>query len=153
MDVNQTILEVLALTRSEMERNGVALQTQLADGLAHVEADRVRVQQVVLNLTINAVEAMSGVSNRPRVLMVSTADDGAGGVRVAVQDTGPGLTQENLEHLFSAFYTTKPSGMGMGLVICQSIVEAHGGQLWASANVPAGAVFQFKLPARQQSAA
>jgi two-component system sensor kinase FixL len=153
MDVNQTILEVLALTRSEMERNGVAVQTQLADGLAHVEADRVRVQQVMLNLTINAVEAMSGVSNRPRVLMVSTADDGAGGVRVAVQDTGPGLTQENLEHLFSAFYTTKPSGMGMGLVICQSIVEAHGGQLWASANVPAGAVFQFKLPARQQSAA
>jgi C4-dicarboxylate-specific signal transduction histidine kinase len=90
MDVNQTILEVLALTRSEMERNGVAVQTQLADGLAHVEADRVRVQQVVLNLTINAVEAMSGVSNRPRVLMVSTADDGAGGVRVGVQDTGPG---------------------------------------------------------------
>jgi two-component system sensor kinase FixL len=153
MDVNQTILEVLALTRSEMERNGVALQTQLADGLAYIEADRVRVQQVILNLIINAIEAMSGVSSRPRVLTVSAAGDGAGGVRVAVQDTGPGLTQENLDHLFSAFYTTKSGGMGMGLVICQSIVEAHGGQLWASANVPAGAAFQFKLPARQRVSA
>ena len=107
IDVNQTILEVLALTRSEMERNGVALQTQLTDGLAHIEADRVRVQQVMLNLIINAVEAMSGVSSRPRVLMVSTSDDGAGGVRVAVQDTGPGLPRR-IWNTYSA-HSTRPS--------------------------------------------
>jgi two-component system, LuxR family, sensor kinase FixL len=148
MDVNQTILEVLALARTQMDSNGVALQTQLADGLPQVAADRVRIQQVMLNLIVNAIEAMSAVSGTARRLSVSTADDGAGGVHITVQDNGPGLTQQSLDQLFNAFYTTKPGGMGMGLAICQSIVEEHGGQLSASANAPEGAVFQFRLPPR-----
>jgi PAS domain S-box-containing protein len=148
LDINQTILEVLTLTRTQMDGDGVTLHTQLADGLPQVAADRVRIQQVMLNLVVNAIEAMSGLSGTARRLTVSTADDGAGGVHISVQDNGPGLTPESLDQLFGAFYTTKPSGMGMGLAICRSIVEAHGGQLWASADAPPGAVFRFRLPPR-----
>ena len=105
-----------------------------------------QLQQVILNLIVNAIEAMSGVSDGPRDLVISTATAERGGVLVAVQDTGPGLDPAKLERLFEAFYTTKPDGLGMGLSICRSIIEAHGGRLWASANTPRGAIFQFVLP-------
>jgi signal transduction histidine kinase len=103
-------------------------------------------QQVMVNLILNAVEALSETSEGSRELLISSEDDGTDGVRVAVQDSGPGLIPESLEHLFDAFYTTKPGGMGMGLSICRSIIEAHGGRIWATPNIPRGAAFQFTLP-------
>jgi signal transduction histidine kinase len=111
-----------------------------------IRADRIELQQVILNLIMNAVEAMSETSNRSRDLLISTAEDESSGALVAVQDSGPGLSSETLERLFDPFYTTKPGGMGMGLSICRSIIEAHEGRLWASANEPRGAIFQFTLP-------
>ena len=150
LDVNATILEVIALTRTEIYKNGVSLRTQLAPDLPLVQGDRVQLQQVVLNLILNAIEALSGISEGLRELLISSEDSGANGVRVAVQDSGPGLTPESFEQLFDAFYTTKPSGMGMGLSICRSIIEAHRGRIWAAANTPRGAAFQFALP-RQDS--
>ena len=132
--MNDAIREVIALTHGEVAKNGVVVRTQLADGLPLIQGDRVQLQQVILNLIINAVEAMSRPSDGARELLISTAPAGAGGVRVAVRDSGPGLDPAKLERLFEAFYTTKPGGMGMGLSICRSIIEAHGGQLWAEAN-------------------
>jgi PAS domain S-box-containing protein len=146
LDINDTIREVIALTRSELHRTGTLLQTQLADGLPLVPGDRIELQQVMLNLILNAVEAMSGSDEGSRELLISTEDDGANGVRIAVRDWGPGLKPEGLDRLFDAFYTTKPGGMGMGLSICRSIIEAHGGRVWATTNVPKGAVLQFTLP-------
>ena len=146
LDINETIVEVIALTRSEVLRNGVSLQTRLARDLPLIQGDRVQLQQVMLNLVINAVEAMSGVSERSRELMIGSGKDASNGVLVTVRDSGPGLNPESLNHLFDAFYTTKPGGMGMGLSICRSIIEAHGGRVWATANVPQGAIFQFILP-------
>ena len=148
LEINNTILEVIALTRAEMHRNGVSLRTRLAPDLPLVQGDRVQLQQVMLNLILNAVEALSGISEGSRDLLISSEDGGANGVRVAVQDSGPGLTPESFEHLFDAFYTTKLGGMGMGLSICRSIIEAHGGRIWATANIPQGAAFQFALPHR-----
>jgi len=145
-DLNEAILDVIALTRSETLRHAVAVQTQLAEGLPRVEGDRVQLQQVILNLILNAVEAIGSLAERTRELRISAEMDAARGVLVAVRDTGPGLGQTNVDRLFEAFYTTKPNGMGMGLTICRSIIEAHGGRLWASANEPQGAVFQFTLP-------
>jgi PAS domain S-box-containing protein len=145
-DLNEAILDVIALTRSEVLRHGVSVQAQLAEGLPRVEGDRIQLQQVILNLILNAVEAMSG-GLAERELRISAETDAAGGVLVTVQDTGPGLDPTNVDRLFEAFYTTKPGGMGMGLAICRSIIEAHGGRLCASANQPHGAVFQFTLPA------
>ena len=127
-------------------KNGVSLQTQLADGLPLIQGDRVQLQQVILNLIINAVEAMSGVSEGPRELLIGTAKDGSSGVLIAVQDSGPGLNPESFDRLFDAFYTTKTGGMGMGLSICRSIVEAHGGRIWASLTAGSGATVQFSLP-------
>jgi signal transduction histidine kinase len=144
-DINEPILDVVALTRGEMQKNGVLLQTQLGPGLPLVQGDRVQLQQVILNLIINAIEAMSGVSGGPRELRISTGIDASNCVLVAVRDSGPGLDPASLEHLFDAFYTTKSSGMGMGLSICRSIIEAHGGRVWATANVPHGATFQLGL--------
>jgi PAS domain S-box-containing protein len=146
LDINEIVLEVIALTRSEVLRNGVSLQTQLADGLPLVQGDRIQLQQVMLNLIVNAVEAMSGAGEGARELLISTGKDASNAVLVAVRDSGPGLDPEGLGRLFDAFYTTKPGGMGMGLSICRSILEAHGGRIWATANVPQGAVFQFTLP-------
>jgi PAS domain S-box-containing protein len=146
LDINDTIREVIALTRTELHRSGISLQTQLADGLPLVPGDRIQLQQVMLNLILNAVEAMSGSAEGSRELLISTEADGANGVRIAVRDWGPGLKPESLDRLFDAFYTTKPDGMGMGLSICRSIIEAHGGRLWATRNQPQGAVFQFTLP-------
>jgi PAS domain S-box-containing protein len=150
-DINDTILDVVALTRSELSSNRVSLQTEFAHGLPPVRGDRVQLQQVILNLIVNAIEALSGVSEGARELWISTEINASNGAIVAVRDSGPGLDPASLEHLFDAFYTTKPSGMGMGLSICRSIVEAHGGRIWAEANVPQGAVFRFTLPSQVAS--
>jgi signal transduction histidine kinase len=152
LDINETIIEVIDLTRSEVLRNGVALQTRLAEDLPLIQGDRVQLQQVMLNLIINAVQAMSGVSERSRELLIGSGKDASTGVLVTVRDSGPGLNPESVGHLFDAFYTTKPGGMGMGLSICRSIIEAHGGQVWATANVPQGAIFQFTLPTHREAA-
>jgi len=149
LDINQAILEVIEMIRSALLRNRVALQTELANGLPLTRGDRIQVQQIVLNLIMNAVEAMADVSDGLRDLLVSTAEDISNGVVVVtVRDSGPGLPPESLERLFDPFYTTKPGGMGMGLSICRSIIEAHGGRVWAAATAPRGASFQFTLPAR-----
>jgi signal transduction histidine kinase len=133
------------LGRGAIVRNGVSVQTRLADGLCPVHGDRVQLQQVILNLILNAVEAMGSAEAGPRDLLLSTEPD-RGGVLVAVRDSGPGIVPEHLERVFEAFYSTKSTGVGMGLSICRSIVNAHGGRLWAEVNVPRGSVFQFTLP-------
>ena len=147
-DLNEAINEVIVLGRSAIIKNGVWVQTRLSEGLFPVHGDRVQLQQVVLNLILNAVEAMGSVEAKPRDLLISTEQDRTG-VLVAVRDSGPGIDPSHLERVFDAFYTTKSSGMGMGLSICRSIIEAHGGRLWAEANEPRGAIFQFTLPAVQ----
>jgi PAS domain S-box-containing protein len=146
VEINEAVLEVIALTNGEVAKNGVSVRTQLAEGLPLIQADRVQLRQVVLNLIINAVEAMSGDGEGSRELLISTGRDSLNGVLVSLQDSGPGLDPATLEHLFHSFYATKSGGMGMGLSICRSIVEAHGGRIWAGANEPRGAVFQFSLP-------
>jgi PAS domain S-box-containing protein len=146
VEINEAVREVIELTRGEAVKNSVSVQTKLANGLPLIHGDRVQLEQVLLNLIINAVEAMSGVSEGARELLVSTGKAQAGDVLVAVRDSGPGLAPATLERLFEPFYTTKSSGLGLGLPICRSIIEAHGGRLWASANVPRGAIFQFTVP-------
>src|SRR5262249_25872572 len=145
LDVNETILEVVELARSEVQTNLVTLHTELGGGLPLILGDRVQLQQVILNLMINAIEAMHG-TEAPRELSISSARSDSHGVLVTVRDSGHGLDAGGLDRLFHAFYSTKPHGMGMGLAISRTIVEAHGGRLWAAANVPRGAVFQFTLP-------
>ena len=151
LEINEAILEVVALTRGEVAKNHVSVQTQLPEGLPLIQADRVQLQQVILNLIINAVEAMSGKGEESRELLISAGRAEPDGVLVVVQDSGPGLTAASFERLFEAFYSTKPDGLGMGLSICRSIIEAHGGRLWATANTPHGAVFQFTVPAHPDS--
>ncbi len=143
---------MIELTGNEATKNSVLVQTDLAEGLPLVQGDRVELQQVILNLIVNALEAMSGMSERSRELQISAGTTESGDVLVSVRDLGPGLAPAALEHLFKAFYTTKPNGLGMGLSICRSIIEAHGGRLWASANSPRGAVFQFTLPSKLDDA-
>jgi C4-dicarboxylate-specific signal transduction histidine kinase len=145
-DLNAAIDEVIGLGRNAIIKNRVWVQTRLSDGLFPVHGDRVQLQQVVLNLLLNALEAMGAVEGAPRELLISTAQDHTG-VLVAVRDSGPGIPPDHLERVFDSFYTTKPSGTGMGLSICRSIVDAHGGRLWAEANKPRGTIFQFTLPA------
>jgi PAS domain S-box-containing protein len=145
-DLNEAVLEMVVLTRSEVLKHGISLQTELAPGLPRVEGDRTQLQQVILNLIVNAIEAMGGFDEGTRELRINTERSAAGGVLVTVRDSGPGLDPADVEHVFTAFYTTKPKGMGMGLAICRSMVEAHGGRMWASANEPRGAIFQFTLP-------
>jgi C4-dicarboxylate-specific signal transduction histidine kinase len=147
LEINGAIREVIELTRGEAVKNGVSVRTELAGALPLIEGDRVELQQVILNLIINAIEAMSGTSDGSRELIISTGKAESGGVLVAVRDSGPGLAPATLEHIFRTFYTTKPNGMGMGLSISHSIIKAHGGRLWAEANVPHGAIFQFTLVA------
>ncbi|HUN43083.1 MAG TPA: ATP-binding protein [Acetobacteraceae bacterium] len=149
LDINNTISDVISVTRTEMQRNGVSLQIKLAPDLPLVQGDRVQLQQVMLNLILNAIQAMGGVRDGTRELLICTGKAEPAGVIVAVQDTGPGLDPEALHRLFEAFYTTKPDGMGMGLAICRSIIEDHGGRVRASANRPRGAVFEFALPTDQ----
>ena len=146
VEINEAVLEVIALTHGEVAKNGVSVRTQLAEGLPLIQADRVQLRQVVLNLIINAVEAMSGDGEGSRELLISTGRDSLNAVLVSLRDSGPGLDPATLEHLFHSFYANKSGGMGMGLSICRSIVEAHGGRIWAGANEPRGAVFQFSLP-------
>jgi PAS domain S-box-containing protein len=148
-DLNVAINEVIVLSRSVTLRNGVSVQARLAEGILAVPGDRVQLQQVLLNLILNAAEAMGLTEEGARELLISTEEDQAG-VVVAVRDSGPGIDPERLERVFDAFYTTKPSGTGMGLSICRSIIHAHGGKLWAEANEPRGAVFQFTLPGAER---
>ena len=145
--IDDAILEVIALTRAEAANNSVSVRTQFAEGLPRVQGDRVQLQQVMLNLIVNAIQSMSGVEDGNRELHISTVSIEPEGVCVAVRDTGPGLSPESLSRLFEPFYTTKPEGMGMGLSICRSIIEAHGGRLWAIRCEPQGALFQFTIPA------
>ncbi len=147
VDLNAAILEVTALTRSEAVKTGVTVGTQLAGELPRIQCDRVQLQQVMLNLIVNAIQSMSGVEDGNRELYISTVSVEPEGVCVAVQDTGHGLRPESLPRLFEPFYTTKPDGMGMGLSICRSIIEAHGGRLWATNCEPRGALFKFAIPA------
>jgi NO-binding membrane sensor protein with MHYT domain len=153
LEVNEAIVEVIALTRGEAMKNNVSVQTQLAEGLPLIQGDRIQLQQVILNLIINAVEAMSGVSEGSRALLIRTGKDASDGVHVAVQDSGPALNPESFARLFDSFYTTKPGGMGMGLSICRSIVEAHGGRIWATPNAGPGITVQFTLPINDQATA
>jgi PAS domain S-box-containing protein len=146
MDMNEAVREVIELIRGEAVKNGVSLQMELGKGLPLIKGDRVQLQQVVLNLIINAVQAMGGVADGAREVLITTAQAEPNGVLVAVKDSGPGLAPASLERLFEAFYTTKPGGLGMGLSICRSILEAHEGRLWVTDNLPRGAVFQFILP-------
>jgi signal transduction histidine kinase len=147
-DLNAAINEVLVLAQSVTQRNGVSVQTRLGDGLLAVLGDRIQLQQVLLNLILNAAEAMGSVEEGARNLLISTEQDQAGAL-VAVRDSGPGIDPAHLDRVFDAFYTTKSSGTGMGLSICRSIIHAHGGKLWADANEPRGAAFQFTLPAQE----
>jgi signal transduction histidine kinase len=147
LDVNKALIEIVRLTQGEVAKHGVSTQTQLASDLPQIEGDRVQLQQVMLNLIVNAAEAMDAVPEGARHLLVSTARTEADHVLVAVQDSGPGIDATALDDIFSAFYSTKPDGLGMGLSICRAIVEAHGGRL-SAASGPHGALFQFTLPAR-----
>jgi PAS domain S-box-containing protein len=146
LEINEAILEVVALTHGEAVKNSVSLQTQLADGLPLIQADRVQLQQVILNLIINAIEAMRDVGEKERELLISSRNE-PDGVSVEVRDSGPGFAPAALERVFEAFYTTKPGGLGLGLSICRSIIEAHGGRLWATRCEPRAALFQFTIPA------
>jgi PAS domain S-box-containing protein len=146
VDMNEVVREVIELIRGEAVKNGVSLQMELGKGLPLIKGDRVQLQQVVLNLIINAVQAVGAVADGAREVLITTAQADPNGVLVAVKDSGPGLAPASLERLFEAFYTTKPGGLGMGLSICRSIIEAHEGRVWVTANLPRGAVFQFTLP-------
>ena len=150
LDINRKILEVVALTEHEVRSHDIVLRTELDGTLPHVAGDRVQLQQVLLNLIMNAIEAMSAVHDRARELTIVSGQDDANGVVVEVRDSGTGLDPERAERVFEAFYTTKAEGIGIGLSISRSIVEAHGGRLWASANEPHGAVFRFSLPIAEE---
>jgi signal transduction histidine kinase len=145
LDINQSIEEVVVLTQSEVRRNRVALRLDLAANLPPVMGDRVQIQQVVVNLILNAIEAMSTVEDRERNLVISTHRGEGDEVRVVVLDSGIGFDRLSAERIFDAFHTTKPGGLGMGLSISRSIAESHGGRLWAVANDGPGATFQFTL--------
>jgi C4-dicarboxylate-specific signal transduction histidine kinase len=146
LDVNEVIQEVLALVGPELQKNRVSVECDLRKALPLVLADRVQLQQVLLNLIVNGIEAMTAVTNRPRALVVQSQVEEAGGLMVAVRDSGTGLSSEP-DRVFTPFFTTKANGMGMGLTISRSLVEGHGGRLWATSNSPHGAVFSFTLPA------
>jgi len=147
LDINHTVQEVILLAQSEAGHKGVALRTELAADLPPVLGDQVQLQQVMLNLMMNGIEATASVTDRRRELLIRSCQHGSDQVLVAVQDSGIGIDRENLEKIFNAFYTTKSHGMGMGLAISRSIVESHGGRLWAVPNDGPGATFQFTLQA------
>jgi C4-dicarboxylate-specific signal transduction histidine kinase len=147
LDLNDVIKEVIALVKSELTSHLVSLRMELTSALLMVRGDRVQLQQVMINLIMNGVEAMQSVTDRPRELVIRSSQEKIQQVLVSVTDCGVGISAANADRLFNAFFTTKSSGMGMGLSICRSIMEAHGGRLWVTANLPHGATFQFTLPA------
>jgi C4-dicarboxylate-specific signal transduction histidine kinase len=151
VDMNQVIVETLALVQPEAERKGIVIQTDLAGDIPFVLADRIQVQQVILNLVVNAIEAMNNAAALDRRLLVVSRKGDLDCVLVATHDTGAGLPLECHERVFESFYTTKSDGLGMGLAICRTIVETCGGRIWASPNAPRGAVFQFTLPGNSVS--
>ncbi|HUL12233.1 MAG TPA: ATP-binding protein, partial [Methylococcaceae bacterium] len=146
LDINEAILEVVALTRAEARKHGIKPEMQLADDLPPINGDRVQLQQVMINLIMNAIQAMSTVDEGTRDLHISSGYNRSEGVHVVVRDSGPGIDVEKLAHLFEPFYTTKPGGMGMGLSISRTIIEEHGGRLWVSEDQSAGALFQLTIP-------
>jgi PAS domain S-box-containing protein len=146
LDVNDVVKEVIALVQRELLSHRVSLRMELAPALPMILGDRVQLQQVIINLVMNGIEAMQSVTDRPRELVIQSGQDETHRVLVTVTDTGVGISANNADRLFNAFFTTKSSGMGMGLSICRSIMEAHGGRLWATGNIPHGATFQFTLP-------
>ena len=150
LDINEVIHEVVPLVQGQVLSHRVSLRLKLAPTLPAVLGDRVQLQQVILNLIVNGMEAMAPVTDRRRELVVRSQLDAGGLVLVAIEDAGIGIDPENAKQLFNAFFTTKPSGMGMGLSICRSIIENHGGALWASRNAGPGATFQFTLPSHQE---
>lgn len=150
LDINHQVREVLALTDHELRKHDIVLRTELDGTLPPVVGDRVQLQQVLLNLIVNAVEAMHTVHDRSRELAIVSRQDGSNAVLVEVRDSGIGLDAQRTEQVFEAFYTTKPEGIGIGLSISRSIIEAHGGRLWASANTPHGAVFRFSVPVTEE---
>jgi PAS domain S-box-containing protein len=147
VDLNEAIQQVMALVRGELLKHQVSVQMQLVDRLSPVLADRVQLQQVTLNLILNAIEAIISVGDEVRELVISTESTPAAEVLVAIRDSGPGVAAENRERVFESFFTTKPGGVGIGLSICRSIIDAHSGRLWVDAHVSRGAVFRFTLPA------
>jgi PAS domain S-box-containing protein len=151
LGIDDVVREVIALVRGELTSHGVSLRTELAPALPGILADRVQLQQVIINLMMNGIEAMQSVTDRPRELVIRSRRNGTQ-VLVSVTDGGVGISAENTDRLFNAFFTTKAGGMGMGLSICRSIIEAHGGRLWATANEPHGAIFQFTLPVNADTA-
>jgi PAS domain S-box len=152
LNVNDVVREVIALVQRELISHRVSLRTELAPTLPMILGDRVQLQQVIINLAMNGMEAMQSVTDRPRELVIRSRQDEADQVLVSVTDCGVGIPAENADRLFNAFFTTKSSGMGMGLSVCRSIMEAHGGRLWATANVPHGATLQFTLPVNADTA-
>ena len=146
LDINQTIQDVLALIPAEMAKHNISVVTELLPGLPPVLGDRIQMQQVILNLIMNGIEAMASITGRSRVLLIRSQAEESGNVLVVVQDSGAGLDAKTMSHIFDTFYTTKPAGMGMGLAISRSIVEAHGGRLWPAPNMSEGAIFNFTLP-------
>jgi signal transduction histidine kinase len=152
VDINDLILEVVGLTRAEAEGHRAALETELSSELPPVPGDHIQLQQVILNLVLNALEATDAGDAARRKVEVETAREGATDIRVTVRDAGKGLDPQDLEKVFGAFYTTKPHGMGMGLAISRSIIQAHGGRLWATPNAPRGAAFHVTLPIRRETA-
>jgi C4-dicarboxylate-specific signal transduction histidine kinase len=151
LNMNDVITEVVGLTRGEAERSQVSVNAKLSCGLPYVCGDRVQLQQVILNMMVNAIEAMSGEQEQ-RELCVSSEVNGGGSILISVRDSGPGVDPKTVDHVFDPFYTTKPNGIGMGLAICRSIIEAHDGRLWVVPNTPRGAVFQFSLPSAEEKA-
>jgi len=152
LQINDVLDEVISFVQREMFDHRVSLRKELASGLPMVFVDRIQLQQVIINLVINGIEAMQAVTDRPRELTIQSCQDGATQVLVTVKDCGVGISAEKADRLFSAFFTTKPTGMGMGLSIGRSIIEAHGGRLWAEANLPQGAAFHFTLPLASRNA-
>jgi len=151
-DINELIREVLTLVRSEVENHRVVIYPELSDDLPQIPANRVQLRQVIVNLLMNAVDAMDAGTDSARAVRIKTEIYDPNYLRIAVEDTGTGIDPKNIDRIFGAFFSTKPNGMGMGLSICRSIIEAHGGRLWATTNVPRGTVFQFTLPRQREVA-
>jgi signal transduction histidine kinase len=150
IDINSLIAEVIPLLQHELRSHGVSLQTEMTPSRLSILGDRVQLQQVLMNLVLNGMEAIASVTDGPRELLIRSSKNGADQTIVAVQDSGIGIDPDNAERLFNPFFTTKPDGTGMGLSICRSIIGLHGGRVWASRNEGPGATFQFSLPLHRE---